>query len=134
MLDPLLSLYMHFIIPKFLLKDQKILNLRRIINDERGPSDHCASLKHLLKQTEAKRQFLFVNLSMHQTSAVVTPKIIILCWIVIRCFTVLMVFLMHTTYLVAYKTIFSSLSIVILMAIFQQDLVTQLSIYLHSIL
>ena len=56
MLDPLLSLYMHFFIPKVLLKDQKMLNLRRIKNDERGPSDLCASLTHLLKQTEAKRQ------------------------------------------------------------------------------
>ena len=56
MLDPLLSLYMHFVIPKVLLKDQKMLNLRRIKNDERGPSDLYASLTHLLKQTEAKRQ------------------------------------------------------------------------------
>ena len=56
MLDPLLSLYMHFFIPKVLLKDQKMLNLRRIQNDKRGPSDLCASLTHLLKQTEAKRQ------------------------------------------------------------------------------
>ena len=29
-LDPVLSLYMYFFIPKVLLKDQKILNLRRI--------------------------------------------------------------------------------------------------------
>ena len=55
-LDPLLSLYMHFFMPKVLLKDQKMLNLRRIENDERGPFDLCASLTHLLKQTEAKRQ------------------------------------------------------------------------------
>jgi hypothetical protein len=47
---------MHFFIPKVLLKDQKMLNLRRIKNGERGPSDLCASLTHLLKQTEAKRQ------------------------------------------------------------------------------
>ena len=32
-LDPLLSLYMYFFIPKVLLKDQKMLNLRRIKND-----------------------------------------------------------------------------------------------------
>ena len=44
---------MHFFIPKVLLKDQKMLNLRRIKNDERGPSDLCASLTNLLKQTEA---------------------------------------------------------------------------------
>ena len=56
-LDPLLSLYMHLFIPKVLLKDQKIPNLRRIKNDERGPSDLCASLTHLQKQTEAKRLF-----------------------------------------------------------------------------
>ena len=50
-LDPVLSHYIHF-----LLRDQKMLSLRRIKNDERGPSDLCASLTHLLKQTEAKRQ------------------------------------------------------------------------------
>ena len=32
MLDPLLPLYMHFFIPKVLMKDQKMLNLRRIKN------------------------------------------------------------------------------------------------------
>ena len=32
-LDPLLSLYMYFFIPNVLLKDQNILNLRRIKND-----------------------------------------------------------------------------------------------------
>ena len=54
-LDPVLLLYMHFFIPKVLLRDQKMLSLRRIKNDERGPSDLCASLTHLLKQTEVKR-------------------------------------------------------------------------------
>ena len=32
-LDPLLSLHMYFFIPKVLLKDQKMLNLRRMKND-----------------------------------------------------------------------------------------------------
>ena len=54
-LDPLLSLYMYFFIPKVLLKDQKMLNLRKIKMDKRGPSDLCASLTHLQKQTKAKR-------------------------------------------------------------------------------
>jgi hypothetical protein len=38
-LYPLLSLYMYFFIPKVLLKYQKMLNLRTIRNDLRGPSD-----------------------------------------------------------------------------------------------
>jgi hypothetical protein len=50
-LDPLLSLYMYFFIPKVLLKDQKMLNLRRI-KMIRGPSDLCASLTHLRKETQ----------------------------------------------------------------------------------
>ena len=56
-LDPLLSLYMYFFIPKVLLKDQKMLNLRRIKNYERGPSDLCASLTHLREKMQAKRLF-----------------------------------------------------------------------------
>ena len=32
-LDPLLSLYMYFFIPKVLLKDQKMLNLKIMKND-----------------------------------------------------------------------------------------------------
>ena len=51
-LDPLLSLYMYFFIPKVLLKDQKMLNLKRIKNDKRGPSDICASLTHLRRETQ----------------------------------------------------------------------------------
>ena len=51
-LGPLLSLYIYFFILKFLLKDQKMLNLRRIKNDLRGPS---ASLMHFSKQTQEKR-------------------------------------------------------------------------------
>ena len=50
-LDLLLSLYMYFFMPKVLLKDQKMLNLRRIKNDQRGPSDLCANLTHLREQT-----------------------------------------------------------------------------------
>ena len=61
MLDPLLSRYMNFFIPKVLLKDQKMLNLRRIKNDETGPFDFCASLTHLLKQTEANLAYLEVE-------------------------------------------------------------------------
>ena len=53
MLDPLLSLYMHFL---YLAERPENADLRKIKNDERGPSDLCASLTHLLKQTEAKRQ------------------------------------------------------------------------------
>ena len=54
-LDSLLSLYMPFFIPKVLLKDQKMLNLRRIRNDKRGPLYLCASLMHFSEQTQAKR-------------------------------------------------------------------------------
>ena len=32
-LDPLISLHIYFFIPKLLLKDQKMLNLRRMKND-----------------------------------------------------------------------------------------------------
>ena len=39
-LDPLLSLYIYFFIPKVLLKDQKMLNLRRIKNYSRGTVDN----------------------------------------------------------------------------------------------
>ena len=40
-LDPLLSLHKYLFIPKVLLKDQKMLILRRWKNDQRGPSDLC---------------------------------------------------------------------------------------------
>ena len=53
---------MHFLIPKFLLKDPKMLSLRRITNYEIRPSDLCASLIYLLKQTEAKRQVFYVKI------------------------------------------------------------------------
>ena len=43
-LDPLLSFYVYFFMPKVLLKDQKMLNLRRMKNDYRGPSNLCAIL------------------------------------------------------------------------------------------
>ena len=54
---------MHFVIPKVLLKDQKMLNLRRIKNDERGPSDFCASLTHLLTETgRSKKTGFYVKI------------------------------------------------------------------------
>jgi hypothetical protein len=45
---------MHFFIPKVLLKDQKMLNLRRIKNHKKGPFYLCASLMHFSKKTQAK--------------------------------------------------------------------------------
>ena len=54
-LDPLHPLYIHFFIPKVLIKDPKMLNLRRIKNDKSEPSYLCASLTHLSEQTQAKR-------------------------------------------------------------------------------
>ena len=36
-----------------------MLNLRRIKNNKRGPSDLCASLTHLRKQTQAKKTVFY---------------------------------------------------------------------------
>ena len=41
-------------IPKVLLKEQKRQNLRRIKNDEIGPSNLCASLTHFREKKQAK--------------------------------------------------------------------------------
>ena len=43
--------------PKVLLKDQKMLNLRRMKIDEIGPSDLYTSLTHFGQQRQAKRLF-----------------------------------------------------------------------------